>query len=119
MNAREFAFWLQGAYEVGGENFVISNVIADKINVQLKRVSTENMGVDLAEFIGYVTAKLEDFNTLTSQDARLNVSNAIGQKLNDVFVHAIDPTIKGDQKNLRNLHGGINQKKDNGVVAMC
>ena len=118
MNAVQFAFWLQGYFEIQGGTPSLNTNQAQAVLKKAQAVRAENSeaereaGAFVAFTEGTLSVALEarDPALLTSTTGRL------ATKLNDLFIHAIDPTIQGDQTHLRRTHrpGG-----NGGIEAMC
>lgn len=99
---RDLAYWLQGFFEIGGS----SDLPAETLKKVAKRINEMPVHGELAKFI---MGTVFD-NGFEGQGP------AIAKKLSEMFVHEIDPTIEGDQKELRSIHEGKIPPK---LEAMC
>ena len=117
---REFAFFMQGYFEINGDIAPIGPRQIEAIDKKLQRLElSEGTAPKLLEFVGMVKGVLpllKDQNL--PREMHDQITKQIKDQLNDVFVHAIDPTIKGDQQGLRAIHKGKRDIPD-GSEAMC
>jgi len=118
MKAVEFAFWLQGYFELTGGADPLTATQAQKI---AQKAATVKAGTGEAE------AKANDYVAFaqgvllmagqTADGAALGfATQTLKSRLNDLFLHAIDPTMQGDQQQLRRTH---RPEGGGGLVAMC
>ncbi len=88
----EFAYWLQGAFEIGEiETFTSAQI----------RCIQQRMN-DIPEKDGYSLALWKVLATFPPGQA----TEILRYMLNEVFIHDIDPTYEGDQQFLRHVHDG-------------
>ena len=102
-NDRDLAYWLQGYFEIADTTELDATTLKA---VALKINEMPEQG-PLAKFI---------LQTVLENGFE-NQGPAIAWMLKETFIHAIDPTIEGDQEQLRRTHQGGDDKP--GVVAMC
>ena len=100
MTTREFCYWLQGFFELIGEQIptlserraqCIKNHLDLALKVDTADSPTRDYCVEMKAFLTWAGA-----NPPTAMMCR---------KLNDLFSHAIDPSYPGDQQELNALHG--------------
>lgn len=105
MKAREFAYWLQGYFEISGHE--TPAVVPAQVEIISKKLDTVELtsGEDqINEMIGYIKSKLEILKYLAEPNNQMNqvlyheIGISVAKKLDDVFLHAIDPSAKNDQK---------------------
>ncbi len=122
MKAAEFAYWLQGYFEIKGGDAPLSNAQAQQILEKVKSVKAENNPVEAQanSFSDYAKGLLFPVTLEDQSDKFLaSVTKELKTKLNDLFVHAIDPSLPGDQSVLRQAH---RPRPDDGrprIEAMC
>ena len=124
MKATEFAYWLQGYFEInsasssplgiGGMGAWETGLSEDQAQAVMDKAATVKVGQGPAEaqaglFVAYAIKAFmgKSYEAGTAE---------LKQKLHDLFVHAIDPSYEGDQTQLNQLHkpnGG------NGPVMRC
>lgn len=106
---RDLAYWLMGYFEISRN---APNVTAEQSLTILKAIHgmKDDRKGELCKFI---------------TDALLSgggdATHKIVRKLEDTFLHKIDPTIEGDQQQLQRTHRGGKDDKPlpPGVQAMC
>ena len=106
MTPRSFAYWLQGYFEIQDDNTPLN---AEKSKAILKKIeavdmSERNVDPRIARSIGYIEGQLETAVKIGYEDVFDEITKNIKTRLNRVFRHAIDPTIEGDQKDLKRRH---------------
>lgn len=115
MKAVDFAYWLQGYFEMTGEGAALTAAQAEKIHLKAKTVEagTSPSEAEARNFVSFAQGVL----MLARQPgADLGLATAtLKTRLNDLFVHAIDPTMQGDQQQLRRTH----RPEGGGLLAMC
>lgn len=107
MKAAEFAYWLQGYFEIKGGDAPLSNAQASQILQRAKAVKADAGPVEAQahSFADYAAGLLFPVSVEDQSDKFLaSVTRELKTKLNDLFVHAIDPTLPGDQDQLRETH---------------
>jgi hypothetical protein len=120
MKAAEFAYWLQGYFEIKGGDTPLTNAQATQV---LQRAKAVKAGADTVEaqahsFADYAAGLLFPVSVEEQSDKFLaSVTKELRTKLNNLFVHAIDPTLPGDQEQLRQTHRPEN--KGPRIEAMC
>jgi hypothetical protein len=110
MRAREFAYWLQGYFEIEGAAESLTSAQARKILGKLEKV--DMTGGDAAEqkaaaFASFAKGGLTGISYVSEAEqasALRNFTQTLRSSLNDLFIHAIDPTLPGDQDFHRNNH---------------
>ncbi len=104
---RELAYWLQGYFEIAGTT-ALSEGQALHILRAANAVERDKRG-PVATFI---------IETLVTHNDLRQAGRVLAAKLNETFIHVIDPTIPGDQKRNRQAHDG-DKPSPPGAVAMC
>lgn len=103
MNARDFCYWLQGAFE-----------IADCKNMTAEQVSMLKAHLLLVEhldpahdntFVAFLTVRLNGVQTLSAKD-----TEAIRRFLDAQFKHELDPSYVGDKATLQKIHDGDDER---------
>jgi hypothetical protein len=117
MNAKDFAYWLQGYFEVKeadsndarvtGRDGYLSGFQAKAV---LEKAESVKPGTDPVEaqaqnFVMYVQGALSTLKFETPTLGFLvSTTTNLKIKLNELFVHAIDPALPGDQAVNRKAH---------------
>jgi hypothetical protein len=106
MKAVEFAYWLQGYFEIEGSSSVLTQAQLSSIKERAEKVQASRDQVELQakSFVDYVLGAISAVPARRDEQARATVSQNIRQKLNDLFVHAIDPSYSGDQTHFNQTH---------------
>jgi hypothetical protein len=121
MKATEFAYWLQGYFEIDGNDKPLSNAQAKKVLERAKSAKSDGGAVDnkAQSFADYTAGALFPV-TIEDQSEKFlgTITRELKSKLNDLFIHAIDPAIPGDQTQFRNTHRPDGPKRG-GLEAMC
>lgn len=124
MKARDFAFWLQGYFEILSTDAPLTiaqgRQVAEKLE-QVDDTSDDKVG-KFAEFARGLMAAVQSLPGEPQKEAALQgITPMLRKALNDVFLHAIDPTIKGEQQQLRRTHrpNDKDTPPGGGLVAMC
>lgn len=120
MKAAEFAYWLQGYFEIKGGEEPLSNAQGQAILAKAKAVKADAGTVEekAHSFADYAAGLLFPISVEDQSDKFLAaVTKELRTKLNDLFVHAIDPTLPGDQAVLRNTHRADDKRPR--IEAMC
>lgn len=122
MKAVEFAYWLQGYFEINGGEPVLSTTQLRQLNERAESVQAGNDAAELAakSYVDFTKGMLSLMPETGEVDAGMakGISDKLRTRLNALFVHAIDPTIKGDQQVLRRKHRP-DDKGNGGLVPMC
>lgn len=121
MKARAFSFWLQGYFEINGDDKPLSVQQMCQIRARLDKVDPGFSEGQISAFEAWLRGSLDTVQLLPQiqQEAiAAAVTVEIKQRLNNVFVHAIDPTITGDQNQHRRTHRPEG-KPGGGIEAMC
>lgn len=108
MKATEFAYWLQGYFEIGGGELSSQeqlNLIFQKLR-QVKRDGQEPSEKKAAEFANNLVYVIMPAPGAQNPVDIAKASATLKQQLHDLFVHAIDPSYQGDQGKFNDLHGG-------------
>lgn len=109
MKASEFAYWLQGYFEIQGGAEALTATQAQKIYDRTQKIAPAQTDVDAKaqSFVSFAqgvllmaTQNAGDANTLKF------VTDTLRTKLNDTFIHAIDPSYAGDQTHFQHTHDG-------------
>lgn len=123
MKAVEFAYWLQGYFEIEGGNAALSGNQLRQIAQKADKVAAGNDAAEQSakSYVDYVRGALSLLPASGAVDTGMaeKLSGNMRTKLNDLFIHAIDPTIEGDQKHFREVHRPDDKKPGGGLVAMC
>jgi len=107
MKASEFAYWLQGYFEIQGGAEALTATQAQKIYDRTQKIAPAQTDVDVKAqgFVSFAqgvllmaTQNAGDANTLKF------VTDTLRTKLNDTFIHAIDPSYAGDQTHFQQTH---------------
>jgi hypothetical protein len=120
MKATEFAYWLQGYFEIKGGDAPLSNTQAQQILQKAKTVKADATPVEVQSrsFVDYAAGMLFPASLEEQPDKFLSaVTRELKTKLNDLFIHAIDPTLPGDQEKLRETHKPDDKRPR--IEAMC
>jgi len=117
MKAVDFAYWLQGYFEVAGEGTTMTAAQAEKISQKAKTVDAGSgpAEAEARNFVSFTQGVL----VLAKQpgaDLAL-VGTTLKTRLNELFLHAIDPAVPGDQPQLRRTHRP--KGDDSGFEIMC
>ncbi len=112
MRAREFAFWLQGFFEIDGSTNAMTTRQAKDIVAKIEKVDMTATANDDSDkkaqaFVQFANGALSPvfYMPQENQAAFLEgVTARLRKDLNDLFVHAIDATIPGDQSQHRRAH---------------
>jgi hypothetical protein len=113
MKAVEFAYWLQGYFEIKGGDAPFSNAQAQQVLEKAKAVKAENGPAETQahSFADYAKGLLFPVSVEEQSDRFLAAATKeLKTKLHDLFVHAIDPSVPGDQEPLRQTHRPDNGK---------
>ena len=116
MRKQEFAYWLQGYFEISGGTSIsldAAALIKEKLENAKKDKATQSADFDhfLGQAEAFITILVSD---TTDPGTRELLGKEISKALNDLFVHAIDPSYKGDQKQF----GKIHKPNGNGYTGM-
>jgi hypothetical protein len=108
MKAVEFAYWLQGYFEINGGAEALTTVQARQV---LHRAGTVTAGRDeveikAASFIAYTQGILFPVTQAVppSQEFLKMATVDLKNKLSDLFIHAIDSSYAGDQAQFGAAH---------------
>lgn len=92
MTTWEFAYWLQGALEIGEpESFT-----DEQIAIIRRRIATATPQDSYAFTIAFVLDRC----------VHKDMMEVIKKLQNDIFIHDIDPSYEGDQEFLHAVHRG-------------
>jgi hypothetical protein len=108
MKAAEFAYWLQGYFEINGESQSLSEAQAKQISEKASAVGPETSTVEVAaySFVKYVEGMLFPVSQgMAGSDFLKGTTEQIKTKLHDLFVHSIDPSYEGEQDLYHAIHG--------------
>ncbi len=103
MYAREFCYWLQGAFEIIGADSLNAqqrNCIAKHLEL-VGATPQQDQPAQAISFCGWLSGVIDTIPD-TEQSS---VIAKIRVRLANVFEHAIDPTYKADAKKLMQIHG--------------
>jgi hypothetical protein len=104
MKATEFAYYLQGYFEIDGNDRALTNAQAKKVLERAKQ-SKPDGNAQAQSFADYTAGVLFPVTVEDQSDKFLStVTRELKTKLNDLFIHAIDPNVPGNQEQLRNTH---------------
>lgn len=118
MKATEFAYWLQGYFEIDGNDKPLDNAQAKKVLERAKQ-SKPDGNAQAQSFADYTAGVLFPVTVEDQSDKFLaTVTRELKTKLNDLFIHAIDPNVPGNQEQLRNTHRP-DRPRNGGIEAMC
>ncbi len=122
MRAREFAFWLQGYFELDGTTSPLS---VQQAKLVLAKAGKVEAGTDPVEqsagaYIHFAKGALSSVEYLDAADqvkVLAGITNKLRSDLNNLFVHAIDPSMPGDQQQHRSKHRP--DDKGPGLEVLC
>jgi hypothetical protein len=118
MNATEFAYWLQGYFEIKEAADTDGRLNADTIGTLSRsqaqavlkmaesvKPGTSSIETQAQNFVMYAQGALSTikFQTPTLEFLVATTLN-LKSRLNDLFLHAIDPALPGDQTVHREAH---------------
>ncbi len=114
MTSRDLAYWLQGFFEIAGDDFKEINekrttIIKNHLNLVFKYDKTPS---SLCYFLKGVFS-----NDITYLNE--SVTSMLKSELNNHFKHVIDPSYSSDasfQQEMNHLHNGTNQS---GEILRC
>ena len=115
MNNKEFCYWLQGYFELGGLK-ELTNKQLEIIQAHLNLVRKVDGRLD--EFTGWLEGTLETWQHFKS-DLPAEIADKIITRLANKFQHDIDPSYSGDQDDLNNIHLPPGFKPDKDVMIRC
>ncbi len=109
MRAREFAFWLQGFFELNGRDEALS---VDQSKLVLQKLQKVQTGTDLVEqsagaYVQFAKGALTSIEFLEPYEQAkvlVGITAKLRVDLDNLFVHAIDPSMPGDQEQHRSRH---------------
>jgi hypothetical protein len=124
MKATEFVYWLQGYFEITGTTTTtLTPYQAQQVLQKAESVKDDgqsNADTQARDFVAYtkgvlfpVTQSIDDQKFLKA------VSDNMQKKLNDLFIHAIDPAIPGDQQQHRQAHRPERPPGGGGIERLC
>lgn len=108
MKNTDFAYWLQGYFEIKNQDESLTReqalLILEKITLtrDTKTPAEENT----ASFVQECKTILEFSSSEGNSGMLAHATESIRTKLNDVFEHVIDPSYEGDQKKFNKIHDG-------------
>lgn len=103
MKHAEFAYWLQGAFEILEPEYLTAKqagIIIAHLNL-VRKIEGSNNDFEM-ELRGMLEAAIMAMNEVTTP-----VLDAIKEKLNGLFRHEIDPSYEGDPQELQAIHDGL------------
>lgn len=123
MNATGFAYWIQGFFEIHGNDPVLTDQQAQLVLKTARAVKggDSNSERDAQAFVDYTAGMLFMCELgLTPKGFLEKASKELRQQLHDLFVHAIDPSYEGDQEHFHDLHNpGRDKRNNNGFTPKC
>lgn len=101
MYAREFCYWLQGAFEVGGLPALTNaaNVVIKKHLDMVASTDQEGQPIEAVSFCQWLNGGIDFI-----QHENLEQTETVRKRLDAVFLHVIDPSYKEHAK-LGPIHG--------------
>ncbi|MGG6281863.1 hypothetical protein ACQ4M3_09855 [Leptolyngbya sp. AN03gr2] len=98
MTPIDFAYWLQGYFELSGSNVQWDHYIQATVSehIELVKVTPGNYDSRMVQFIGWLESAIE-FKAPVS---------TIRLKLNEIFEHVIDPNTAGNSEQQNQIHHG-------------
>jgi len=132
MKARDFIYFTQGYFEIAEASNTPSTLSLDQAKILKDNIQKidksfnpdfiEQQCLNTVSFIGGVLAILDMQASPTSEKLD-NISKIIQTKLNETFVHSVDPSYEGNQKDFQDIHDGEKKNSDgpkpNGLEALC
>ena len=123
MKARDFAYWLQGYFEINGSASALTQVQAVQVFDKATSVTAGTDPVELKaqNFVSYTQGALSSVSyAAPTVDFLIAATADLKSKLNDLFIHAIDPSLPGDQAVNRQKHRPrLDDGRKGGLEAMC
>lgn len=106
MYAREFCYWLQGAFEVGNlpALTMTSNACIKKHLEMVAKTNQEGQPVEAVSFCQWLTGGIDFI-----QHENLEQTETVRKRLDSVFEHAIDPSYK-EHAVLGKTHGSAGMR---------
>jgi len=107
MKFDQFAYWLQGYFEIteGEASLTTSQVSKIKNHILLHMECSHREKIDPNTFICWLNGAITFYEDLPKEKQEELVKE-INQKLNNLFIHKIDPKMPGDKDSLQNIHDG-------------
>ncbi len=99
MNARDFCYWLQGAFEIADCKSMTAEQVA-MLKAHLALVERLDPAHDNT-FVAFLSVRLNGVQALSTKD-----TEAIRRFLAAQFKHEIDPSYAGDKATLQKIHDG-------------
>ncbi len=120
MRARDFAFWLQGYFEVTLSNDALDAAQAKQVLAKLEKIETGNDATEQAigAYANFAKGLLSTVEYIAPEDqAKMltGITAKLRSGLGDLFANTIDPAKPGDQQ--RNKPRPDDDRPR--VVAMC
>ena len=118
MKATEFCYWLQGAFEIADlKDLDAPKVECIREHLRLVEV-VHNQGADNSpdqakQFCGWLDGALDMMDVTIGRGDSMRTAR-IRERLNAVFVHAVDKSYSNEEQ-LNQIHHG----KTNGYTARC
>jgi hypothetical protein len=126
MKFDQFAYWLQGYFELG-DHFdaesleasktkkatpflTITQVQCVKSHIQLHFECVLRENEQPEPFICWLEGSLNYYDKLPVPE-QANVVREIRERLNNLFIHKIDPQMPGDKDSLQDIHDGKGSKE--------
>lgn len=104
MKANEFAYWLQGFFEINGSDAALTAAQAKAILAKTEKVELAQGNPQTLAFVAYAKGSLSTASRVASDELLKVVTDDLKTKLNAVFVHEIDPSYEGDQNQFGKIH---------------
>ena len=110
MKATEFVYWLQGYFEINGAGNDLTQAQAQAVFKKAESAKSGQGDVEekAQEFVKFADRILYPTTLENFVDAKYlkTATQELKAKLNDLFIHAIDPSYDGDQNQLNQTHNG-------------
>lgn len=123
MKHRDFAYWLQGYFELnptGGIHSTEARIIRNHLNL------VEKVEGELDDFGKWLAVVLETIITISGSKECIKITDLVKKRLAEKFKHEIDPTFENLEE-LQKIHDGeqtvqpsqVMTPIDNDVRFMC
>lgn len=109
MKAAEFAYWMQGYFEINGDG---RSLTENQALLVLKKAESVKAGSDAVEgkaqsSVSFAQGMLFPVSEGMVDEAFLkSASQKMKNKLHDLFAHTIDPSYEGAQSDFNAIHEG-------------
>jgi len=109
MKFDQFAYWLQGYFELRNDHCSLSLEQVSKICNHIKLVETCSKNEPIHSMLGFLKGLLFQYEAASSNQ-RVAIAQKIQKELSELFKHEIDPKMEPDPKfreELQRIHDGL------------